>query len=108
MSLLPAWPSRTGRRLLVGLVALLVATGTTVADAVTAPKANANKSEAATPDRLRYDVTLRGNADGSHWTGRQRVTFRNASERPLHEVYVRLWGNGDDKCGTPGKPPPSG
>lgn len=106
MSLLPAWPSRTGRRLLVGLVALLVATGTTVADAVTAPKANANKSEAATPDRLRYDVTLRGNADGSHWTGRQRVTFRNASERPLHEVYVRLWGNGDDKCGTPGKPPP--
>ncbi|MFI6275010.1 M1 family metallopeptidase [Streptomyces sp. NPDC050988] len=106
MSSLPVGPSRTGRRLFVGLVALLVATGTTVADAVTAPKARASKSEAATPDRLRYDVTLRGNADGSRWTGRQRVTFRNASERPLHEVYVRLWGNGDDKCGTPGKPSP--
>ncbi|WP_189843043.1 M1 family metallopeptidase [Streptomyces umbrinus] len=106
MSSLPVWQSRTGRRLLVGLVALLAATGATAADAVTAPKANSSKSKSATPDRLRYDVTLRGNADGSHWTGHQRVTFRNASDRPLHEVYVRLWGNGDDKCGTPGKPSP--
>ncbi|MEU4609555.1 M1 family metallopeptidase [Streptomyces umbrinus] len=106
MSSLPVRPSRTGRRLLVGLVALLAATGATAADAVTAPKANSSKSKSATPDRLRYDVTLRGNADGSHWTGHQRVTFRNASDRPLHEVYVRLWGNGDDKCGTPGKPSP--
>ncbi|MGW0653962.1 hypothetical protein ACWD4T_35170, partial [Streptomyces umbrinus] len=85
---------------------MLAATGATAADAVTAPKANSSKSKSATPDRLRYDVTLRGNADGSHWTGHQRVTFRNASDRPLHEVYVRLWGNGDDKCGTPGKPSP--
>ncbi|MCR3724485.1 hypothetical protein FHS35_001333 [Streptomyces umbrinus] len=106
MSSLPVRPSRTGRRLLVGLVALLAATGATAADAVTAPKANSSKSKSATPDRLRYDVTLRGNADGSHWTGHQRVTFRNASDRPLHEVYVRLWGNGDVKCGTPGKPSP--
>ncbi|GHH51319.1 metallopeptidase [Streptomyces umbrinus] len=85
---------------------MLAATGATAADAVTAPKANSSKSKSATPDRLRYDVTLRGNADGSHWTGHQRVTFRNASDRPLHEVYVRLWGNGDVKCGTPGKPSP--
>ncbi|MGI3198995.1 M1 family metallopeptidase [Streptomyces sp. GLT-R25] len=106
MSSLPVRPSRTGRRLLVGLVALLAATGATAADAVTAPKANSSKSKSATPDRLRYDVTLRGNADGSRWTGHQRVTFRNASDRPLHEVYVRLWGNGADKCGTPGKPSP--
>ncbi|MCX4911546.1 M1 family metallopeptidase [Streptomyces sp. NBC_00878] len=108
MSSLPVWSSRTGRRLLVGLIALLVATGSTAADAVTAPKAEAETgtSKAATPDRRRYDVTLRGDADGSHWTGRQRVSFRNASDRPLHEVYVRLWGNGDDKCGTPGKPSP--
>ncbi|TRO59795.1 M1 family metallopeptidase [Streptomyces sp. IB201691-2A2] len=106
MSSLPVKPSRTVRRLFVGLVALLAATGATVADAATSPKAEASRPEAATPDRLRYDVTLRGDTDGSHWTGRQRVTFRNASERPLHEVYVRLWGNGDDKCGTPGKPSP--
>ncbi|MFC8660960.1 M1 family metallopeptidase [Streptomyces sp. NPDC057199] len=116
MSSLLAGQSKTFRRLLVGVVALLVATGATVADAVTAPKAEAsgseanrsqvNRSGAATPDRLRYDVTLRGDADGSHWTGRQRVTFRNASDRPLREVYVRLWGNGEDKCGTPGKPSP--
>ncbi|WP_328843808.1 M1 family metallopeptidase [Streptomyces sp. NBC_00258] len=106
MSSLPVKPSRTVRRLFVGLVALLAATSATVADAATSPKAEASRPEAATPDRHRYDVTLRGDTDGSHWTGRQRVTFRNASERPLHEVYVRLWGNGDDKCGTPGKPSP--
>ncbi|MFI1486858.1 M1 family metallopeptidase [Streptomyces sp. NPDC020747] len=108
MSSLPAWQSKAFRCLLLGLVTLLVTTGTTDADAdaVTAPEAGVSRSEAATPDRLRYDVALRGNADGSRWTGHQRVTFRNASERPLHEVYVRLWGNGDDKCGTPDEPSP--
>jgi hypothetical protein len=61
---------------------------------------------AATPDRARYDVDLRSDADGGHWTGQQRVSFRNASERPLREVYLRLWGNGEDGCGTPGTPSP--
>ncbi|WP_329269856.1 M1 family metallopeptidase [Streptomyces sp. NBC_01451] len=110
MSTLPAWPSRSGRRLLTVLLALLVTAGSTVvAEAGTAPGARAGTASAtgaATPDRLSYDVTLRGDADGSHWTGRQRVSFRNASDRPLREVYVRLWGNGDDGCGTPGKPSP--
>ncbi|MFI0813740.1 M1 family metallopeptidase [Streptomyces echinatus] len=101
----PAWWSRAAHRLLVVPLALLVAAGATVADATTAP-APAPKAKAATPDRPRYDVSLLGDADGSHWTGRQRVSFRNASDQPLHEVYVRLWGNGDDKCGTPGRPSP--
>lgn len=107
MSSLPVWPSRTARGLLVVLLALLVAAGSTVAEAVPAPgKPAGTATEAATPDGRRYDVTLRADADGSRWTGQQRVSFRNASARPLREVYVRLWGNGDDGCGTPGKPSP--
>jgi hypothetical protein len=74
--------------------------------ALSAPGAGAGSTGSATPDGLRYDVTLRGNADGSRWTGRQRVSFRNSSARPLREVYVRLWGNGVDKCGRPGAPRP--
>ncbi|MFG2132970.1 M1 family metallopeptidase [Streptomyces sp. NPDC048751] len=105
MSSLPVWWSRTRRRLLVVLLAPLVASGAIVADAVASPPVRAS-AKAATPDGLRYDVTLRSDADGSRWTGRQRVTFRNASDRPLREVYVRLWGNGDDGCGAPGSPSP--
>ncbi|KUN29985.1 metallopeptidase [Streptomyces antibioticus] len=97
-----AW-STALRRLLVVPVTVLVAAGATGAAPAPAPAAEANT---ATPDRLRYEVSLRGDADGSHWAGHQRVSFRNASARPLREVYVRLWGNGDDKCGTPAKPSP--
>lgn len=80
--------------------------GATAADAVPAATPSAGPLAAATPDRPRYDVGLRGDADGSHWSGRQRVSFRNASDQPLREVYLRLWGNGNDGCGTPGKPSP--
>ncbi|MFJ5549095.1 M1 family metallopeptidase [Streptomyces sp. NPDC093225] len=61
---------------------------------------------AATPDRPSYDVALRADADGSHWSGRQRVSFRNAGRTPLRSVDVRLWGNGTDGCGAPGRPSP--
>ncbi|MEU5914972.1 M1 family metallopeptidase [Streptomyces sp. NPDC047141] len=61
---------------------------------------------AATPDRPSYDVRLRADADGSHWTGRQTVSFRNASRTALRSVDVRLWGNGTDGCGAPGAPSP--
>ncbi|CAM5320294.1 metallopeptidase [Streptomyces spiroverticillatus] len=63
---------------------------------------------AATPDRPSYDVRLRSDADGSHWKGRQTVSFRNSARTPLRFVDVRLWGNGhaDDGCGSPGKPSP--
>ncbi len=60
----------------------------------------------ATPDRPSYDVSLRTDADGSHWTGRQTVSFRNAARTPLASVDVRLWGNGTVGCGTPDGPPP--
>ncbi|BAU88331.1 metallopeptidase [Streptomyces laurentii] len=79
------------------MLSLLVIVGSGVAEA--APEATA-----ATPDRARYDVTLRADSDGSHWSGRERVSFRNASGQPLREVYLRLWGNGEDGCGTSGSP----
>ncbi|MFK4110878.1 M1 family metallopeptidase [Streptomyces sp. NPDC002176] len=97
--------SCSGRRLFVVLMVLLatVGTGERRADASAGP---GTSRAAATPDRARYDVSLRSDADGSHWSGRQRVSFRNASGQPLREVYLRLWGNGEDKCGTPGTPSP--
>ncbi|WP_175438998.1 hypothetical protein [Streptomyces vilmorinianum] len=61
---------------------------------------------AATPDRPSYDVSPRGDADGSHWTGRQTVSFRDAARTPLRSVDVRLWGNGTDGCGAPDRPSP--
>ncbi|KUO02773.1 M1 family metallopeptidase [Streptomyces caeruleatus] len=106
MPSLSAWPSKSLSRLLVVLLAVLLAQSAGGPDALSAPPAQAASAAAATPDRPRYDVTLRGNADGSRWTGRQRVSFRNASDRPLREVYVRLWGNGADRCGAAGTPPP--
>ncbi|MCN9242580.1 M1 family metallopeptidase [Streptomyces sp. RY43-2] len=100
MSFLPTWLSTARRRLPVALATALLAAGTGVAEA--APESTA----AATPDLPRYDVTLRADTDGTHWTGQERVSFRNASEQPLREVYLRLWGNGVDGCGTSGSPSP--
>ncbi|MEU5118374.1 M1 family metallopeptidase [Streptomyces asoensis] len=105
MSLPAVWSPGSRRRLFVVLLVLLVAFAAGVRDADAQHASTASKS-AATPDRARYDVTLRADADGGHWTGRQRVSFRNASARPLREVYLRLWGNGEDGCGTPGAPLP--
>ncbi|MFI5963936.1 M1 family metallopeptidase [Streptomyces asoensis] len=105
MSLPAAWSPASRRRLFVVLLVLLVAFAAGVSDADAQHASTASES-AATPDRARYDVTLRADADGGHWTGRQRVSLRNASARPLREVYLRLWGNGEDKCGTPGAPLP--
>ena len=56
---------------------------------------------AGTPDRPRYDVDLRSDATGAHWTGSERTSFRNAGPRPLEQVYLRLWGNGPAGCARP-------
>lgn len=102
-------PAPRRRRLSVVLLVVLAAlcAGVGDADSASGPAASvaAGSRAAATPDRARYDVTLRSDADGGHWAGRQRVSFRNASAEPLREVYLRLWGNGEDACGTPGGPP---
>jgi Peptidase family M1 domain len=56
---------------------------------------------AGTPDRPRYDVDLRSDATGAHWTGSGSASFRNAGRRPLERVYLRLWGNGPAGCARP-------
>ncbi|MET3985210.1 M1 family metallopeptidase [Streptomyces sp. PvR034] len=68
--------------------------------------ATAHGAERAAPSRPVYRVDLRADATGTRWTGRETVTFGNRSTEPLREVYVRLWGNGTDGCGTPRTPSP--
>ncbi|MZE69596.1 M1 family metallopeptidase [Streptomyces sp. SID5789] len=106
MSPIAAGSSRTGRSPFLVLLLLLAVVATALASAGAAGGAGLLSGAAATPDRARYDVALRSDADGGHWSGRQRVSFRNASGRPLREVYLRLWGNGEDGCGTAGAPSP--
>lgn len=111
MSPSTVWSPAPVRRLFVVLLVLLAQLVPLVTVGVGAGEADAAAASgvpgtAATPDRARYDVGLRSDADGGHWTGRQRVSFRNASDRPLREVYLRLWGNGEDGCGTPRAPSP--
>ncbi|MEU8527303.1 M1 family metallopeptidase [Streptomyces sp. NPDC048629] len=99
---------RYGRALLPALAALLLLLPQTAAarDARDAREVREAAPVAATPDRPSYDVALRSDADGSHWTGRQTVSFRNAARTPLRSIDVRLWGNGTDGCGAPGAPSP--
>lgn len=104
-----SWPGSVRRPagvvfVLLALVVQLVVAGPGAHRANAA--AGAATPGTATPDRARYDVSLRADADGSHWKGRQKVSFRNASRHPLREVYLRLWGNGQDGCGKPGAPSP--
>ncbi|UJV46030.1 M1 family metallopeptidase [Streptomyces sp. AMCC400023] len=101
------WSPESGRRPMSVLLVLLVQLLVVGPAAWDAGAAGGPRTEGvATPDLARHDVSLRSDGDGDHWTGRQRVSFRNASRQPLHEVYLRLWGNGEDGCGTPGTPPP--
>ncbi|WP_424215291.1 M1 family metallopeptidase [Streptomyces sp. BI20] len=63
----------------------------------------------ATPDRPKYELRLRADEDGTRWTGRQEITFRNAAAAPLRSVDLRLWGNAGAPgggCGTPDSPAP--
>jgi hypothetical protein len=53
------------------------------------------------PGEPQYEVQLTSDATGVTWTGRERVTFTNTSSAPLSEVYLRLWGNAWDGCGSP-------
>lgn len=94
--------------LLVQAAALLLVPQTAAAQSPVPAQAQARpvQAAAATPDRPSYDVALRSDADGAHWTGRQTVSFRNAARTPLRFVDVRLWGNGTDGCGAPGRPSP--
>ncbi|MCJ0871956.1 M1 family metallopeptidase [Streptomyces sp. AP-93] len=97
---------RIRRALLLALASVLLCVPRT-ATAQTPPDSAAPAPTAtATPDRPSYEVSLRGDTGGSHWTGRQTVSFRNSARTPLRSVDIRLWGNGTDGCGTPEAPSP--
>ncbi|WP_327302371.1 M1 family metallopeptidase [Streptomyces sp. NBC_01298] len=97
---------RIRRALLLALASVMLCVPqTAAAQSPTAPEGPAPAS-AATPDRPSYEVSLRGDADGSHWTGRQTVSFRNSARTALRSVDVRLWGNGADGCAAPEAPSP--
>ncbi|WP_328972200.1 M1 family metallopeptidase [Streptomyces sp. NBC_00239] len=76
------------------------------APAGTAEGTAAGTAVGAAPSAPAYRVALRADDTGTRWTGRETVTFGNRSATPLREVYVRLWGNGTDGCGTAQAPSP--
>ncbi|MFI5863755.1 M1 family metallopeptidase [Streptomyces sp. NPDC051546] len=86
--------------------ALLLALASVVLCVPQAAAAQPSPAPAATPDRPSYEVSLRSDADGSRWTGRQTVSLRNSARTPLRSLDIRLWGNGTDGCGTPEAPSP--
>ncbi|MFJ4645461.1 hypothetical protein ACIP6Q_18235 [Streptomyces bobili] len=91
MSPLAVWSAPlSARRVFVVLLVLLMAVAAQVSDAgaVAGPQ---EAGAAATPDRARYDVALRSDADGSRWTGRQRVSFRNASDASALTGSMAYW-----------------
>ncbi|GAB1333645.1 hypothetical protein ACE1SV_02350 [Streptomyces sp. E-15] len=51
-----------------------------------------------TPAAPAYTVNLSSDAGGTVWTGRESVSFTNASATALGEVYLRLWDNHHGTC----------
>ena len=62
-------------------------------------------TEAATPiirdpGSPAYVVSLRGDALGHSWRGRESITFTNLEADPLSTIWLRLWSNGVNGCGA--------
>jgi hypothetical protein len=51
-----------------------------------------------TPATPSYTVNLTSDTSGVTWTGKESVSFTNASPTPLSEVYLRLWDNYHGTC----------
>ena len=79
------------RRIVVLLLACVLLLGATPADAA---KGAAGKD-------IQYDVSLKSDATGRTWTGRQQIAFTNRTGQPQTELYLRLWGNAWDGCKSP-------
>ena len=47
-----------------------------------------------------YVVSLRGNASGHDWRGRESISFTNLEGDPLSRIWLRLWSNGVSGCGS--------
>jgi hypothetical protein len=52
------------------------------------------------PGNPSYIVSLRGNATGSDWRGRESISFTNLEAEPLSRIWIRLWSNGVRGCGA--------
>ena len=58
---------------------------------------------AGEPDALApsYDVDMHGSNGGFRWTGRVTLAVSNPDATPLGRLWVRLWGNGVNRCRAP-------
>src|SRR5258707_10814293 len=50
------------------------------------------------PGSPAYVVSLRGDALGHSWRGKESVTFTNLHVDPLSTIWLRLWSNGAKGC----------
>ncbi|MFI6846203.1 M1 family metallopeptidase [Kitasatospora sp. NPDC050467] len=86
-------------RLLAAVLACLALIATTSGGS---RPGNGRRAEpAGTPAAAVYVAELAGDSAGGGWSGHERVTFGNASAEPLHEVFLRLWGNAHGGCTAP-------
>ena len=46
-----------------------------------------------------YVVSLRADASGHDWSGRESISFTNLEPDPLSTIWLRLWSNGVVGCG---------
>lgn len=93
------------RRRLLSLFAATATAGLAATAALTgvahaAPPASAAAAPPATPAAPSYTVSLSSDTTGATWTGHESVTFTNASDAPLGDVYLRLWDNYHGSCPT--------
>ena len=52
------------------------------------------------PGSPAYVVSLRGDALGHSWRGKESITFTNLEADPLSTIWLRLWSNGVKGCGA--------
>ena len=52
------------------------------------------------PGAPSYVVSLRGDAVGHVWRGRESIVFTNLEAEPLSRLWLRLWSNGVNGCGA--------
>ncbi|MBV8933728.1 MAG: M1 family metallopeptidase, partial [Kutzneria sp.] len=83
------------RRTVIGAVAALSLLATVTIGQSTATAA---ADPTRTPYQASYSATLSSDDTGANWTGRQTISFANASSQPLTEVYLRLWDNYFGSC----------
>ncbi|MGO4458115.1 M1 family metallopeptidase [Streptomyces sp. M-16] len=65
------------------------------------PGSGRGAEPARTPASAAYAVELAGDSSGGTWSGHEQVSFTNVSADPLHEVFLRLWGNAHGGCSAP-------